>query len=75
MNPFQQFQAPQGVDSVTGAVYATGERPEKIAEADAVSGMLRIRRKTHGKWVERDIHITELAAMLDPSGTTVRGVG
>ena len=68
------FQVPQGVDSVTGAVYSTGNRAEKIAEANSLNGMLRIRRKTHGTWVEREIHITELAAMLDPSGTTVRGV-
>jgi hypothetical protein len=73
-NPFQQFQSPSGVDSVSGAVYATGVRPLKIAEADARSGMLTIRRKTHGTWIEREIHITELVAILDPSGTTVKGV-
>ena len=69
MTLFQQH--PQRVDSVTGAIYADGDRVAKVAVADSQSGMLTIRRKTHGTWVERSMHITELAAMLDPSGTTV----
>lgn len=58
-----------------GAVYSTGsDRPIKVAHADSYTQILTVRRKSHGTYYEREIHLSELARLLDPAGTTVRVV-
>ena len=61
--------------SKNGAVYSTGsDRPVTLAVADSERQVLTVRRKSHGTYFERDLHIIEIAQMLDPFGTTVREV-
>jgi hypothetical protein len=45
-----------------------------VAQANAQAGELTIRHKTHGTWIERSLHVSELVAMLDPDGTTYRAI-
>ena len=63
-----------GIDSTTGAIYSTGGRPVVVARANAFSGFLTVRRKSHGTWHERDIHISAIVELLDPEGTTYKEV-
>jgi hypothetical protein len=65
---------PRSVDD-QGRVYATAiDRVAMVAQANAQAGELTIRHKTHGTWIERSLHVSELVAMLDPDGTTYRAI-
>ena len=65
---------PRSVDD-EGRVYATSaDTPRVIARIDVQAGELSIGRKTHGTWVERSLHVTEIVSLLDPDGTTYRAI-
>ena len=69
------FQLNSQSVSNEGAVYSTGnDRPVKLAQADAQMQTLTVRRKSHGTYYERELHLSELARLLDPAGTTVKAV-
>lgn len=69
------FQLNNQSVSNDGAVYSTGsDRPIKLAQVDTHTQTLTVRRKSHGTYQERVMHIADIARLLDPTGTTVRAV-
>lgn len=58
-----------------GRIFADGDRAVVVAKASTATQTLTVQRKSHGTYFSRTLHVTELATLLDPAGTTVAVLG